>query len=425
MKKMKAGIGFPSVVLLGVNGVIGGCLFLLPSTMYKQGGQLVLLAIALAGIAATLIAMHYAVMSSRIDEDGGAWVYTLKAFGHYPGFLVGWFGWLFGVITISAESAAFLKTLTGLVPAVGTPVVYNGLALTIMTLLIIMNLFGTGISSLIDDMSSLIKIGVIVAVFIATVVWFVLGHVDHFAVAQAKPVADFSGAFGNAFYMFTGFSLIPIAAKEMKNPGKMLPRAILTVMLATTAIFVLMQLVAMSVLGPGLAGSSLPVADIFNTILGRIGRTVIITGMMLSIIGVAIATSFNSPIELASMARERGFLPRELSRTNRYGAPVGAVLLTMLIAGGLILSGSYLFLIKLIVLSDFVQYLGTIFASLKLRNDKILPTGFELPGGRWLTYLTCLVVAYLFTTFAFTTVLVGVGFAILGTAIYSFEQRRH
>ncbi|KIU22765.1 Gamma-aminobutyrate permease [Weissella cibaria] len=425
MKKMKAGIGFPSVVLLGVNGVIGGGLFLLPSTMYKQGGQLVLLAIALAGIAATLIAMHYAVMSSRIDEDGGAWVYTLKAFGHYPGFLVGWFGWLFGVITISAESAAFLKTLTGLVPAVGTPVVYNGLALTIMTLLIIMNLFGTGISSRIDDMSSLIKIGVIVAVFIATVVWFVLGHVDHFTVAQAKPVADFSGAFGNAFYMFTGFSLIPIAAKEMKSPGKMLPRAILTVMLATTAIFVLMQLVAMSVLGPGLAGSSLPVADIFNTILGRIGRTVIITGMILSIIGVAIATSFNSPIELASMARERGFLPRELSRTNRYGAPVGAVLLTMLIAGGLILSGSYLFLIKLIVLSDFVQYLGTIFASLKLRNDKTLPTGFELPGGRWLTYLTCLVVAYLFTTFAFTTVLVGIGFAILGTAIYSFEQRRH
>lgn len=86
--------------------------------------------------------------------------------------------------------------------------------------------------------------------------------------------------------MFTGFSLIPIAAKEMKNPGKMLPRAILTVMLATTAIFVLMQVVAMTVLGDHLAGSSLPVADIFNVILGRVGRTIIITGMMLSIIGV-------------------------------------------------------------------------------------------------------------------------------------------
>lgn len=41
-------------------------------SMYKQGEQLVLLAVALAGIVATLIAMHYAVMSSRIDEDGGA-----------------------------------------------------------------------------------------------------------------------------------------------------------------------------------------------------------------------------------------------------------------------------------------------------------------------------------------------------------------
>lgn len=425
MKKFKKGIGFPSVVLLGINGVIGGGLFLLPSTMYKQGGQYVLLAIALAGISATLIAMHYAVMSSRIDEDGGAWVYTKRAFGHYPGFLVGWFGWLFGVITISAETAAFLKTLTGLVPAVGTPLVYNSLAIGIMLLLGIMNYFGTGIASRIDDASSLIKIGVILAVFIATVVWLLLGSTSQFSIAQAKPVYDFSGAFGNAFYMFTGFSLIPIAAKEMKNPGKMLPRAILTVMLATTAIFVLMQVVAMTVLGDHLAGSALPVADIFNVILGRVGRTIIITGMMLSIIGVAIATSFNSPIELASMARERGFLPREFSRLNRYGAPVGAILLTIAISGGLILSGSYLFLIKLIVLSDFVQYLGTIFSSIKLRGDATLPTGYKLPGGKWMTYLTIVVVAYLFTTFAITTVLVGIGFAILGTIIYSVEQRRH
>ncbi|MFR4252773.1 MAG: APC family permease [Weissella confusa] len=425
MKKFKKGIGFPSVVLLGINGVIGGGLFLLPSTMYKQGGQYVLLAIALAGISATLIAMHYAVMSSRIDEDGGAWVYTKRAFGHYPGFLVGWFGWLFGVITISAETAAFLKTLTGLVPAVGTPLVYNSLAIGIMLLLGIMNYFGTGIASRIDDASSLIKIGVILAVFIATVVWLLLGSTSQFSIAQAKPVHDCSGAFGNAFYMFTGFSLIPIAAKEMKNPGKMLPRAILTVMLATTAIFVLMQVVAMTVLGDHLAGSALPVADIFNVILGRVGRTIIITGMMLSIIGVAIATSFNSPIELASMARERGFLPHEFSRLNRYGAPVGAILLTIAISGGLILSGSYLFLIKLIVLSDFVQYLGTIFSSIKLRGDATLPTGYKLPGGKWMTYLTIVVVAYLFTTFAITTVLVGIGFAILGTIIYSVEQRRH
>ena len=42
-----------------------------------------------------------------------------------------------------------------------------------------------------------------------------------------------------------------------------------------------------------------------------------------------------------------------------------------------------------------------------------------------MTYLTIEVVAYLFTTFAITTVLVGIGFAILGTIIYSVEQRRH
>lgn len=423
----KKQMGFASVVLLGINGVIGGGLFLLPSTLYEQGGNLTILAIILAGIAATLIAMHYAVMSSKIDDDGGAWTYTYQAFGRFPGFLVGWFGWLFGVITISAESAAFLKTLSGIVPIVAQPFIYNTLTITIMAILIIINLFGTGISSYVDDVASLIKILVIAAVFIAVATWLALGQADNITMTHTPQVTNFSGAFGNAFYMFTGFSLIPIAAKEMKNPGKMLPRAILTVMLVTTAIFVLMQLVAVTVLGTSLVHSSLPVADIIGTIMGRLGRTVIITGMTLSIIGVAIANSFNSPIELASMASEHGFLPAKLAITNKFGAPVLAILVTMTIAGGLLLSGSYLFLIKLIVLSDFMQYLGTIFSSLKLRHDDSLPKGYQLPGGKWLTYLTLIVVAYLFTTFSLMTVLVGIGFGILGVGVYywNLKQQPH
>ena len=61
-----------SSVVLGINLVLSvSGLFCYRYDVQKQGVQYVLLAIALAGISATLIAMHYAVMSSRIDEDGG------------------------------------------------------------------------------------------------------------------------------------------------------------------------------------------------------------------------------------------------------------------------------------------------------------------------------------------------------------------
>jgi hypothetical protein len=146
--------------------------------------------------------------------------------------------------------------------------------------------------------------------------------------------------------------------------------------------------------------------------------------MLLSILGVSIAMSFNSPIELSSLAQAQQFWPHEFGRRNRFGAPVFSIILTMAIAGTLIISGSYLFLIKLIVLADFVSYVGTTFAVWKLYGDTSLPKGVVLPGGRALTIVTYGVMLYLLSTFSSDTLLTGVIFGVLGALIYAFGHRR-
>lgn len=142
MKKNKETLSFNSVLLLGINGIVGSGIFLLPGTLFKSAGWASLPMIGLAGLATLMIAMNYAVMASRIDEDGGAWVYANQAFGAHAGFQIGWFSWFLGVITISTEIAAFLTTLSGFWPVAQQRTVYVGVAISILGAITVLNFFG-------------------------------------------------------------------------------------------------------------------------------------------------------------------------------------------------------------------------------------------------------------------------------------------
>lgn len=161
MDKTKAALSFNSVLLLGINGIIGSGIFLLPGTLFKAAGWASLATIGSAGLATLVIAMNYAAMASKIDEDGGAWVYANQAFGPHAGFQIGWFSWFLGVITISTETAAFLTTLSGFWPAAQHRSVYVGIALLILGGITLLNFFGPGTMKVIDNLSSTVKVGLI------------------------------------------------------------------------------------------------------------------------------------------------------------------------------------------------------------------------------------------------------------------------
>lgn len=351
-------LSFASVILLGINGIIGSGIFLLPGTLYQEADLGSVSAIVLAGLSKTLIELSYAMLASKIDDDGGAWVYSNRAFGAFVGFQTGWFGWFLGVITMAAESAAFLTALGGLIPVVKQRSVYISVALVIIAALIAINLIGPNILTFIDNISSALKNIILIAV-IAAGGYFISTHGLHVCQAQAVS-SDFRTAFSTAFYMFTGFSFLPVAANKMKNPEKTLPRALMVVMLIVIAIYGMAQMTTIVILSTNLTAETLPVAPAFAAVVGTIGKTVVILGMLISILGVAVAVSFDTPIEMASLATEKTLLPAVFGRTNKSGAPFVAIWLTIGIAAMLVVSGSYLFLVNLIVFSAFLQYITTI-----------------------------------------------------------------
>ena len=71
----------------------------------------------------------------------------------------------------------------------------------------------------------------------------------------------FGAAFTPIFYLFTGFSFIPIAARQMNNPEKNIPRVLIAVMVSVTILDCLMMFVAIGLVGSKLSTYSTPLAS--------------------------------------------------------------------------------------------------------------------------------------------------------------------
>ncbi|GAK30349.1 amino acid transporter [Weissella oryzae SG25] len=423
----KKQLSFLGIFLLGINAIVGSGIFLLLGQIYHYTGIYSILTIVLAGGMASIIALNYAAMAARYTEDGGAWIYADYVFGRFAGFQVGWFGWWLAVITLSAEIVALLTALSTIIPPLHDKFIFNTVAITILLVLGLINTFGTALMEKVDNITTLAKIAVLVVFTILGCFAVKASNLSLALPANMQSITGFSNQLSQAlviiFYVFTGFNFLPIAARDMKNPEKNLPKALIMIMVSVTLIYAAVQTVAIGLLGDKIVNSTLPVADAFAVIFGPQGKLFIVIGMSISILGVAIAGSFNAPIEMTSLANEKQLLPSVFGKKNRYDSPWTANIITMGVAALLILSGGYIFLVKLIVLASFVQYVPTILAVIKTRHEKQVAGAFTLPGGMILPVIALLVIAYLLSAQSLIILVWEVAIFLVGWLIYYVDRK--
>lgn len=421
-------LSFLAIYFLGINGIIGSGAFLLPKEMYQDMNLLSVVVLIFAAVTVSLIALCYADLSSRFDASGAAWVYSYNAFGRFAGYELGVFIWFLGCCTYSAEVVALLTTLKSFWPAYRDPSVYFSTGLGLIILFGIINFFGRSLMKFVDNISSAAKLFTII--FFILIGFFFIDHTNfsYIMPAAAHGAQPFIKHFGNAFnvvfYFFTGFSFIPIAAREMQNPEKNIPRVLIAVMITVTILYSLMILIAIGIIGPRMATSTTPIATAFKVAVGNWGYIVILIGMILSIFGVAFACSFNTPALLASLAVEHNLVPAWLGQKNKYDAPWISIIISSIVTAFLI-TQSYVFLVSCIVFASFVQYVPTIVAVMKFQYTGEYPThGFKLPGGYTIPILALIVSCYLVYSFTLKTVTVGVLVAFAALLAYLFDGKK-
>jgi amino acid transporter len=381
---------------LGVNGIVGSGIFLLPAALYRRAGGASPWAWLISGGICTLVALCFAEAAGRTDRSGGPYRYACDAFGMRLGFAVGWITVVSSLLGYAAVARGFAEHAALLAGAGagagggaggdagsgagGVSVALAASAVALVGLLGALNVWGVKPSARAGDAISAIKLLGLCA-FVA----FGLAHVDGARLhAAPAPLADETPGLAAAAYagMFacTGFEYVPVPAGETVNPRRAVAIALVTSLLGATGLYALVQVVAVGVT-PGLGASATPLVDAAGAFAGRGGAAAMAAVALISAFGFCSGSALVVPRYLESFARD-GFLPALLGRrAARFDTPVAAIVATSLVVAPLAALVDFKRLADISMIAVVVQYVSTCLAIPVERLRRGPPTGFRLPLG--------------------------------------------
>ena len=369
-------LGLWDVVAIGINGVIGTGIFLLPGSVAAMMGPAALVTYLISALLCTFVVLCFAEVGSRFRGTGGPMLYTQSAFGELPGFLVGWFIWLTRITAWGALANGMVAAATALWPAAHDYRV--AIIVVLISALAATNIAGVSVGARVTNFftgAKLLPIGIFLAIG--------LFHIRRDLFTPFSPVGfgEIAPTTMVILWAFVGFEILTVPAGEMRNPRRSVPRALVLTMLTVSAVYLLIWAVCTGTL-PTLAGSENPVAESAIEFLGPRGGALIAFGILLSVLGINAGNALVAPRALYALAH-KGFLPRRLAWVHPgRKTPVVSILVTSGATLALALSGSYIELAVVSVVARFAQYIPTCLAVLyfrkKLPDD---PPGFRVGGG--------------------------------------------
>src|SRR5262249_2324172 len=150
-------------------------------------------------------------------------------------------------------------------------------------------------------------------------------HLDRNLLAsQAVARPNWTEAVLLLVFAYGGFESAVIPASETLRPKQDMAFALITAMIAITAVYFFVQLAVVGTL-PHAAGSSTPIASALGQIMGPAGLTIASAGVIVSVYGWLMGFALLTPRILFSMA-QRGELPAFIGNVHpRFRTPGAAI----------------------------------------------------------------------------------------------------
>ncbi|WP_026143681.1 APC family permease [Xanthomonas sacchari] len=411
------------IVGLSINDVIGSGIYLLPAATAALLGPLSLWAVLLAGVAVALLVLCYAQAASYFDEPGGSYLYAREAFGRFAGFEIGWMIWLTRISSAAALSNGLADAVVRFWPAAAGGGARLAIVIGSLGLLTAINVIGvksaarTGVALVIGKLVPLLLF-VAIGVFYVDWSWAFSGKTP-----DPHDVGNLGEAALLLLFAYAGFENIPAAAGEYRNPRRDVPFALITMIVTVTLIYAAVQVVAQGTL-PNVAQSATPLADAASGFGGEALALILTVGATISILGTTSNTVMLGPRFLFALAKD-GYGPAFLARVHpRFRTPAAAILLQGVLSLALALSGSFVQLALLSMVTRLFAYIGTAAAVLVLaRRYRDRPGALRLPGGP-LIPLAALLLALALLLSASWQNLAAAGVALLiGALFYRFPRK--
>ena len=357
---------------MSVGVMIGSGVFLLP-TVLAPFGSISFLGWIVTSSAAIIIALILGRLASRTERTGGFYVYTQDAFGDLPGFLIAWGYWLAIIFGITAISTAFVGYLSAVIPAIGA----SNLSQAITAAIVIwtfaaFNIKGVGSGAFIQLLTTILKLlplGIIIILGVTA------GTPDNIPPFNPQGQSIFGAVAATAMltmWAFVGLEASTVAAGDVIDPKRTIPRAIVAGTLTVTFVYIavtaaVMMLVPVDILQT----SEAPFVDAAKS-LGPIGAGLIAFGALISTAGSLNGNVFLGGQMPMAIAID-GLAPKILARKNKGGSAVWSLVISCTIATILLvfnyqegLIAAFTFMISMSTLCTLLPYAVSAIAEFKM-----------------------------------------------------------
>ena len=372
---VKPQLGFWKCWAMSVGVMIGSGVFLLPATLAPYG-SISFLGWLVTSAGAICIALVLGRLSSRTRRSGGFYVYSQEAFGDLNGFLMAWGYWIAIIFAITAISLAFAGYLGSVIPALGASnEIKMGVAAALIWTLTAINIKGVGSGALVQLITTILKIMPLIIIIGLGLAAGTPDNIPPYNPQNLSLPAALSATALLTMWAFIGIEAGVVAAEDVVEPEKTIPRAVVAGTLTATLLYILataavMMLVPVEVL----AESEAPFVDAAKQ-LGAWGPGLIAFGALVSTAGSANGNVFLGGQMPMAVAID-GLAPKFLARRNNGHAPVSALIISSVLATLLLLFnlndtliGAFTFLISMSTLCTLLPYAVSALAEIKYSGN--------------------------------------------------------
>lgn len=344
--KRELGLGSAIATVVGESIAIG--IFLTPAGMAKSLGSpfwllavwVLMAAMALSG------ALCFGELATRFPEDGGLYVYLREAYGERIAFLYGWMCLLVMDPGITAALAVGMATYASFLFGWSMAVTKASAVATLLALGLI-NVMNLRLSAAILRMVTWLKFGILGLIVLRGVL-FGLGNSRNFVpfVAQRPGslplVPALAVATVAAFFSFGGWWDVSKIAGEIKNPERILPRALVAGVLCVSAVYIFITAVFVYLVPLERANSDQGFVALAGEVLfGGAGARVLSAAVVLCVLGSIAVLIMVAPRVYFAMAKDGLFFSAIAVEHPQFGTPSRAIVVQVVMASLLAATGSF------------------------------------------------------------------------------------
>jgi len=304
--------------------MVGAGIFSLLGAAGEVAGAAVWLSFLMAGIVAVLQGYSFSKLGARFPSSGGFIEYVVRGYGngHITG-IVAWLAFAVNAI-ITAMVAVSFGSYAGAAFSDGSATATKAFAVLVVVLMTILNLLGSRAVARTQTLVVVVVIGILSIFAITT-----LANLDPELLAPSgyPSLRHIISSVALTFFAFLGFGVITFTSGDLRDPARMLPRAvylalgIATVIYIAVAIGVFGTLTVQQVIDSG--GTALAVAA--QPVLGDAGYTLMTITALFATAGATNAGLYPA-IGLSEHVVSIGQFPPILASRLGGRAPAGLML---------------------------------------------------------------------------------------------------